>query len=439
MWGIMKNKLELWGGLEYTVNRVGDRYSDQCERTGHKSRLGDLELIAELGIKTLRYPILWESVAPDGIERANWQWTDERMGRLRELGIEPIVGLLHHGSGPRDTSLLDPEFSQKFAQFAYAVARRYPWVKKFTPINEPLTTARFSALYGFWYPHTNDQNSFLRALFNECRGIVEAMKAIRTIIADAELVQTEDMGKTFSTPLLDYQARFENERRWLSFDLLCGREPGRRVLNYMTKNGISSAEIDWFMSNGDKPAYIGINHYVTSERYLDERLHLFPEWSHGGNQIHRYADVHATRADIKIPGIRGILAEAWHRYQLPIAITETHLGDPVEEQKRWLWERWQVAAELRNQGADIRAVTVWALFGCFDWNSLLLRNDNFYEPGVFDISDGLPKRTPLYDLVHQLATSGCCSQMDTEEPGWWHRPDRVHWPIYDIDDLEKAS
>src|SRR5215207_5663555 len=57
----------------------------------------------------------------------------------------------------------------------------------------------------------------------ECTAIVLAMRAIRTVRPDAKLVQTEDLGKTFSTPLLSYQAELENERRWLSLDLLCGR------------------------------------------------------------------------------------------------------------------------------------------------------------------------------------------------------------------------
>ena len=35
--------LELWAGIECTVNRVGDEYSDQLERSGHAIRLKDLE------------------------------------------------------------------------------------------------------------------------------------------------------------------------------------------------------------------------------------------------------------------------------------------------------------------------------------------------------------------------------------------------------------
>src|SRR3712207_7094329 len=34
---------------------------------------------------------------------------------------------------------------------------------------------------------------------------------------------TEDLGRTFATPKLQYQADYENLRRWLSLDLLTGR------------------------------------------------------------------------------------------------------------------------------------------------------------------------------------------------------------------------
>src|SRR5918997_1466087 len=155
--------LELWGGVECTVNRVGDIYIDQNELSGHAHRLSDLDLFADIGITALRYPVLWERTAPDGPERADWSWADERLGRLRELGIRPIVGLVHHGSGPRHTSLVDPAFPEGLAEFARAVAERYPWVDAYTPVNEPLTTARFSGLYGHWYPHGHDALTFARA------------------------------------------------------------------------------------------------------------------------------------------------------------------------------------------------------------------------------------------------------------------------------------
>ena len=216
-------RLELWGGIECTIARIGDGFRSQAAETGHLDRLADLEAVRRLNIKTLRYPVLWESIAPESLDRPDWSWHDLRLARMRELGIRPIAGLLHHGSGPAYTNLLDPDFPRLFARFARMVAERYPWIEMFTPVNEPLTTARFSGLYGHWYPHHRDERSFMRALVNECLGVVLAMKEIRRVIPAALLVQTEDLGKVFSTPMLRYQADFENERRWLGLDLLCGR------------------------------------------------------------------------------------------------------------------------------------------------------------------------------------------------------------------------
>lgn len=105
---------EVWAGVECTVNRVEDEYFDQLERTGHSARLKDLDRLAELGVRVLRYPVLWERTAPLGIDNIDWKWPDERLNRLQELGIQPIIGLLHHGSGPRYTFLLDPAFPESW-------------------------------------------------------------------------------------------------------------------------------------------------------------------------------------------------------------------------------------------------------------------------------------------------------------------------------------
>ena len=54
--------LELWAGLECTLNRVGDTQNDELALTGHYGRDGDLALLASLGIRTIRYPVLWERI-----------------------------------------------------------------------------------------------------------------------------------------------------------------------------------------------------------------------------------------------------------------------------------------------------------------------------------------------------------------------------------------
>src|ERR1700712_6029014 len=89
-------KVEIWGGVECSVVRIGNEWRDQVHETGHHARDGDLDRIVDLGITTLRYPIVWERVAPRAPGEYDWQWHDRRMDRLGGFGPEPIVGLLHH-------------------------------------------------------------------------------------------------------------------------------------------------------------------------------------------------------------------------------------------------------------------------------------------------------------------------------------------------------
>ncbi|HVF91924.1 MAG TPA: family 1 glycosylhydrolase, partial [Blastocatellia bacterium] len=343
--GFIESRPELWAGVECSTVRVRDDYYDQLESSGHARRIEDLDLFAGLGIRAIRYPVLWERVAPTEAGEPDWSWADARLRRLRELELDPVVGLVHHGSGPRHTSLIDPRFPEKLAMFAASVARRYPWVCSYTPINEPLTTARFSGLYGHWYPHGQDDSTFTRALLTQCKAVVLAMRAIREITPTAQLIQTEDLGKCFSTARLAYQAKFENERRWLSFDLLSGRVSEDHILwDYLEQTGASRSELNWFLENPCPPSVMGINHYITSERFLDERLDRYPAGTHGGNGKQRYADVEAVRVLAEgLSGPRKLMEEAWDRYKLPLAITEAHLGCTREEQLRWLQEVWTAA------------------------------------------------------------------------------------------------
>lgn len=427
----LASSLELWAGVECSVTRVGDRFYDQLERQGHDARSEDLELFAEIGVRALRYPVLWEKTAPRSIEDANWSWAGERLSRLRELGIRPIVGLVHHGSGPAHTNLLDAEFPEKLARYARAVAERFPWVEDYTPVNEPLTTARFSGLYGHWYPHGSDDKSFARALLNECRAIVLAMREVRKVNRRARLVQTEDLGKTYSTRRLAYQAEFENERRWLSFDLLSGRvTPQHPLWIYLTCAGVERRELEWFCENAARPDIFGINHYLTSERFLDERVTRYPKETHGGNGRHRYADIEAVRVLAEgIAGPRALMKEAWERYHSPLAVTEVHLGCTREEQLRWLKEVWDGAQELRSEGAEVRAVTAWSLLGSYDWNSLMTREEGHYEPGVFDLrSREKPRPTAIARMLSDLARGVQHEHAVLDAPGWWRRLNRLQYP-----------
>ena len=423
--------LEIWGGPECTVHRIGDRTGDQLVRTGHHERLDDIDRFADLGLRAIRYPVLWErtEVEPGVFE---WCWPDARLDRLGGLGLRPIVGLIHHGSGPAWTNLLDQGFACGLARFAGAVARRYPWVQDWTPVNEPLTTARFSALYGFWHPHERNEGGFWNALLNQIEATVMSMAAIRAEIPHARLIQTEDFGHTYATVPCQSQADFENLRRFMTWDLLVGR---------VDRSHPFWARLDAF-GLGDRlraladapcpPQVLGLNHYLTSDRFLDHRVERYPTPTRGGNDLLAYADVEAVRVlPPSSDSWRNALTRVWDRYGAPMAITECHLGGPVEDQCQWLHECRQAALDLEARGAKVEGVTVWSLLGAYDWDSLLTADRGHYEAGAFDVSSGRPFETALADLVRRLTRTG--HEVDIGRPkaakAWWKTDDRVLYPL----------
>lgn len=412
--------LEMWGGIECSHVRVGSEIRDQCVETGHRDRPGDLDLVAGTGVRTMRYPVIWGAVAAgDGLDFA---WHDARLAQLRRLGIRPIAGLLHHGWGPGDLHALHPDFVDAFATYAEAVARRYPWIADYTPINEPVTTARFSYLYGHWYPHLRDEAAFLRAVTACARATVEAMRRIRRHRPDARLVQTEDFGRVFAAGGLDDQADHENGRRFLGIDLLTGRVgPDHSFEGRLRAAGVGGDDLARLRDAPCAPDILGLDYYLTSDRFLDPDLGRHPVAAHGGNGRQTYADTAAVHHPELRPhlGFLPRLRELHDRYTLPLAVTEAHAACTREEQVRWLCAAWSQAQEARSAGIRVASVTSWAMLGAVDWSSLLLRREGRYESGAFSVRDGTPRRTAVGDTVEALCARGDFPHPVAEGAGWW--------------------
>ncbi|RWE44490.1 MAG: glycosyl hydrolase family protein [Mesorhizobium sp.] len=418
----MSDALEIWGGVECSHVHIGATVRDQLKETGHFHRIDDLDLISELGIRTLRYPVLWETVESER-GRYDWSWTDARLQRIRQLGMRPIAGLLHHGSGPSWSQIVDPDFPEMFARYAALVAQRYPWIDLYTPINEPLTTARISGLYGVWHPHGTSEATCLQLTVAQCRATSLAMKAIRAHAPAARLVQTEDFGRIFSTERLAYQASHENERRWLALDLLAGRVDRRHPFyERLLDAGVAVEHLSHLAVEPCPPDVIGLDYYLTSDRMLDENVDRYPDEQVGGNGIDTYVDSAAVRpVGRHDTGLRQRIDEVWNRYHLPIAVTELHNGSTRDEQVRWLVEGWQAAQAARESGADVRAVTAWSLFGAVDWNSMLSAKCGYYECGAFDVRGGTPRPTALSSAIASLAEHGRFDHPVMDRPGWWRQ------------------
>ena len=223
-----------------------------------------------------------------------------------------------------------PVASPRARRLRRAVAERYPWVEDYTPVNEPLTTARFSGLYGHWYP-ARPRRPDLRPRPAErsaapwCSPCAPSARST----PPRGWCRPRTSGKTFSTPALAYQAEFENERRWLTFDLLCGRVGPRPPDVGLPASGRASPRRSsrWF-ADAPVPARRRRRQLLPDQRALPgppARVATRPNctaatagtptptWRRSGSAPRGPAEPAA------------LLREAWERYRLPAG---GHRGPP---------------------------------------------------------------------------------------------------------------
>jgi dTDP-4-dehydrorhamnose reductase len=411
-------ELELWASPEPTVARVDVHLvRDQITETGLDVRPDDdAERIAALGVRASRVPVLWERVAPVDPHERDFSEPQRRLEALRARGVEPIVTLLHHGSGPSYTDLLDPAFPLWFAEYAEAAARAFPWVRRWTPINEPLTTARFATLYGVWFPNMRDDRAFGRAMVNQTLAQQAAMRRIRAVNGAAEFVLTEDLQRYSAgdAGVADYVA-FLRERVYLSVELVAGRVGAEHPLTpFLTEAcGVNAFELAVMQRDATPPDLVAFNHYPHSERYVFS--------TEGGP-----GDVPAVYvAGEGAPAAGPLLRAAADRLRLPLALGEVHVHAPAEERVRWLAQHVADAQALRAGGVDVRALGAWAAFGMVDWHSLLRRRDGVSEDGIYTFAgpSGTPEPTAVADALRTLVAGGRID--DRGVRGWWERDERL--------------
>ncbi|HEY6234804.1 MAG TPA: family 1 glycosylhydrolase [Candidatus Elarobacter sp.] len=405
--------VEVWASPEPTVARIDrDHWRDQLRETGHEARESDVDRLAQLGVRATRYPVLWEKVAPHHPHARDYRWAARRLGALLERGVEPIVTLLHHGSGPAYTSLLDPAFPELFAEYAAATARRFPWVKRWTPINEPLTTARFSTLYAAWYPNAFFAHpAFGRAIVNEARAIAYATERIRDVVPDAQLMLTEDLqGFTAADDRVEAYVAHKRERAFLSCELLQGRiVDGHPMHRYLVERcEIDPAELGALERRPQPPDVMGWNYYPNSERWLES--------DGDGHRNLGLIDVAPERM-----GMRPLLSAAHARLGIPLALSEVHVIGNERERARWMLDRFADARAVRAAGVPVVAFGAWAAFGMVDWVSLLRRTEQVCEDGIYTCAGprGTPEPTLVADVVRALAAGRVPAA--PPEPGWWER------------------
>jgi beta-glucosidase len=342
---------------------------DEMEKCDHYHRWKeDFHLVCESGLRYLRYgpPYYRVHLAPG---RYDWEFADQTFAELKRLRITPIADLCHFGVPDWIGNFQNPDWPQLFAEYAEAFARRFSWVRFYTPINEIFVTALFSAQFGWWNERLSSDCGFVTALKHLAKANLLAERAILGVQPGALFIQSEATEYFHAADPQAYpRAERENHKRFLSLDLSYGHDLRAVMYEYLLDNGVTREDYHWFMHHAQqlRPYCImGNDYYVTSEHLVHENG---PNTSSG-----------------EIFGYYVITRQYYERYHLPVMHTETNLGDS-ERAPAWLWKEWANMLRLKEDGVPIMGFTWYSLTDQMDWDSMLRENNGRINPlGLYDL------------------------------------------------------
>jgi beta-glucosidase len=351
----------LWAtGIEDTFiphARHGLRALDEYELTQHYQLWKrDFDLVAETGVKYVRWGIPWYRVQP-APDKWDWAWTDKALDYLvNGKGITPILDLMHYGTPLwLENSFINAGYPQRVAEYTHEVVARYKsLVHYYTPLNEPMVNAEFCGSKAEWPPYLSGDDGYVKLTLALAEGIVLTTQTIKAEQPDASTVQVEALWHTFTedSSLQDH-VNHNNARQYLCFDLTTGRVTNDYALaDFLCSHGMTEIEMEWFRKNAVTYNFFGANFYP---------------WSYG--ELKRGADGSVRHVTGKTSGdkIAIVLREAYERYRMRVMITETSAREDIRGRGQWMDETFDTVRALRTEGIPVIGYTWFPLFTMVDW------------------------------------------------------------------------
>lgn len=349
-----------------TINHGAIR-RDQLEECGHyENYKKDLGLVKDMGLKVLRYGLPYYKIH-QGDGRYDWTFADAAMKEIRKLKITPILDLLHFGLPDWMGDFQNPEFPIHFARYAHAVAKRYPWVRYYTPVNEIYVTAKKSAKEGLWNEQLKSDRAFVTAMKHLVAASILATHRIAQVRPDAIIVQSESAEYLHEVKAeQSAEISLANKLRLISFDLLYAHPPDADVYTYLMDHGLTREEYKWFMA-GEPPGYqiMGNDYYGRNEKILlpDGKI--------------------STAEDVM--GWYQLTKDYYDRYKKPVMHTETNTFN-ADQAPTWLWKQWVNILRMRADGVPVLGFTWYSLTDQIDWDcGLAKKNGNVNACGLYDL------------------------------------------------------
>ncbi len=387
-------------GVEDTFvpqTRPGHRALDEYQLMDHyRHWREDLALAPDLGVKALRWGVPWYRVEPLPGE-FDWRWTDQVIPYIvEELGITPIIDLLHYGC----PFWLWREFANKdypraVATYAAAFAERYGrLVHWYTPCNEPLVNASFCGLTGAWPPYLHGDRGYVRLLLQLAEGILDTLEALRQTQPEARIVHVEATGiHRAADAALAGLAEQNRLKGFVVFDLITGRATPEHPL------------FDWLLAGGARPRRLErIARRAISIDVMG--LNFYPQWSTQEVYLNERGKVASRAVEQDGAGFAVMLEDFYSRYGAPIMITETSARNSEAARSSWLKTSLAMIKELRAKGVPVLGYTWFPMFTMINWDYRWGRRplqDYLLDLGIYQlVRDGGGARWRTFPLAAEM-------------------------------------
>jgi hypothetical protein len=322
------------GGFECSTHRRDDgRRLDLIAATGHdRVVMQDYRAMLRHGIRTVRDGVRWHLIETSS-GRYDWSSFLPMLRAARDLDVQVVWDLCHYGV-PDDIDIWRPQFVDRFARFAAAVARlvreETDAVPFYCPVNE----------IAYWSWAGGDHGRMNPCAFG--RGFELKHQLIRAAVAGTDAVRAVDRRARFLhvDPVINVAAHPDHPQhraeaaaftlaQYQSWDMIVG---------------------DLWPGLGGQPELldvIGVNFYSDNQWFL-----------HGPT---------IACGDPLYKPFREILADVWERYGRPILVAET--GAEGDARAPWLrYVSGEVQAAVRA-GVPVQGICLYPILDYPGWTN----------------------------------------------------------------------
>lgn len=361
------------GGFECSTHRNGaGTRLDLIASIQHDLHAAeDYAMLRTVGMETARDGVRWHLVDRGGHYDFS-SFVPVLEGALRN-GVQVIWDLFHYGF-PDDLDLFEPEFVDRFARYARAVARIFADhtddVPFWAPVNE-ISFFAWAASRKLIFPCAKECDDAIK--FQLVRAAIAAAEALWDVDPRARLVYPEPIFNVVARedrPDWQQIARMDNESQFEAWDMLAGRRYPQLggALKYLD--------------------IMGANFYSTNQwEQLQERKAL--RWK-------------PNDRDPRWTPLDQLLWRVYRRYRRPLFIAETgHIG---VGRAGWLREVTYEAQRAMMNGLPLEGICLYPVIDRHDWDD----PNHWHNSGLWDLErgpDGKIRRVLNTEYAEELRRS----------------------------------